>query len=289
MFKLGVITDEISQNIEEAAALAAKHGFTCLEIRSVNGRGAFDITDEDLAEIKKAAEKYGEKVVAISSPVYKCNFEDEKELAKSTAGFERCAKMAADLDAKYVRTFDFFDSGVDMKTRAEVYGPIIELCKKYGVMALVEYDPSQHSNTAEKAAAFVRAIDSPYVKMVFDPGNGYFVTPDCKAYPYEYESVKDIARHIHIKDIAYEDGKPVGVRVGDGLPDYVGLFEALMRDGYEGCIMLETHYRKRSELSDEQLVRPGGFGFSEGGYDASEESMISINRLVEEAKGRING
>lgn len=289
MFRLGVITDEISQNIEEAAALTEKHGFTCLEIRSVNGRGAFDITDEDIAEIKAAAEKHGLQVEAISSPVYKCNYEDEEARAKSVAGFERCARMALALGAKKIRTFDFFDTGVDTAKRVEAYKPIIALCEKYGVQAFVEYDPTQHSNTAEKCAAFVRAVDSPLVKMVFDPGNGYFVTPDCKAYPEEYEQVKDIARHIHIKDIAYEDGKPVGVRVGDGLPDYAGLFEALIRDDYEGCVMLETHYRKRSELSDEQLVRPGGFGFSEGGYDASEESMISINELAEEAKGRING
>ena len=36
-FKLGIITDEVTQNVFEAAQFCKKHGLQCMEVRSVNG------------------------------------------------------------------------------------------------------------------------------------------------------------------------------------------------------------------------------------------------------------
>ena len=70
-FKLGVITDEVSQDIFEAAEFAKKHGLDTLEIRSVNDHSPYLLTDEDVAQIKKAAADNSLEVVAISSPLFK--------------------------------------------------------------------------------------------------------------------------------------------------------------------------------------------------------------------------
>ncbi|MBO5106199.1 MAG: hypothetical protein J6C29_04810 [Clostridia bacterium] len=66
-FKIGVITDEVSQDIFKAAEFAKKHGLNSLEIRSVNNHSPYELNDEDVAEIKKAAYKNGLEIVAISS------------------------------------------------------------------------------------------------------------------------------------------------------------------------------------------------------------------------------
>ena len=57
-FKLGVITDEVTQDIFEAARFCQKHGLKCMEVRSVNGRSPFDYTDEDVEQIIAAAKEY---------------------------------------------------------------------------------------------------------------------------------------------------------------------------------------------------------------------------------------
>ena len=118
-FKLGVITDEVSQDIFEAARFCQKHGLKCMEVRSVNGRSPFDYTDEDVEQIIAAAKEYDLEITAISSPVFKCEYNDEEAIKANVAGFEKCAVMANKMGAKYIRGFDFWDKEVPVEVRAD--------------------------------------------------------------------------------------------------------------------------------------------------------------------------
>ena len=75
-FKLGIITDEVTQNVFEAAQFCKKHGLQCMEVRSVNGHSPFEYTDSDIDDIFSAARQYNLEVTAILSPLFKCNFDD---------------------------------------------------------------------------------------------------------------------------------------------------------------------------------------------------------------------
>jgi len=97
-------------------------------------------------------------------------------------------------------------------------------------------------------------------------------------------AVKPYLAHIHIKDADIIDGKPDGVKIGAGLVDYKTLFARLIDDEYCGNVMLETHYRKNVELTEEQLKRPGGSTFSLGAYEASEESIVELKKIINSCK-----
>ena len=71
--------------------------------------------------------------------------------------------------------------------------------------------------------------------------------------------------------------------MGTGSADFVGIFKKLIADGYSGAVMLETHYRKNVELTEEQLKRPGGNAFSAGAYEASEESVVALKEIINKA------
>lgn len=277
-FKLGVITDEVTQDIFEAASFCQKHGLQCMEIRSVNDHSPFDFTDKDIEDINAAAKEYGLSVCAISAPLFKCDFDDNDAINTHIANFEKCAVRANQLGAKYIRGFDFWDSGVEIEKRAEKYQQISEICKKYDIICVIEADPSVHSNTPHKTAELVSQIDSPYIKVLFDPGNEVWVNE--KASADAYDVVKPYLAHIHIKDADIIDGKPDGIKIGDGLVDFKTLFVRLIQDGYDGNVMLETHYRKNVELTEEQLKRPGGSTFSLGAYEASEESIVALKEII---------
>lgn len=281
-FKLGVITDEVTQNIFEAAGFCKKHGLDCMEVRSVNDRSPFDFTDQDIADINAAAKKYDLSVCAISAPLFKCDFDDDKAIASHVQNFEKCAVRANQIGAKMIRGFDFWDSGVSLEKRAEKYKDIAQICQKYDIICVIEADPSVHSNTPHKTAELVKAIDSPYIKVLFDPGNEVWVNE--KASDDAYMAVKPYLAHIHIKDADIIDGKPDGVKIGAGLVDYKTLFARLIDDEYCGNVMLETHYRKNVELTEEQLKRPGGSTFSLGAYEASEESIIELKKIINSCK-----
>lgn len=281
-FKLGVITDEVTQDIFEAAEFCKKHGLECMEVRSVNDHSPFDFTDQDIADINAAAQKYDLSVCAISAPLFKCDFDDAAAIDAHIENFEKCAMRANQIGAKMIRGFDFWDSGVSLEKRAEKYKNIAEICQKYDIICVIEADPSVHSNTPHKTAELVKAIDSPYIKVLFDPGNEVWVNE--KASDDAYMAVKPYLAHIHIKDADIIDGKPDGVKIGAGLVDYKTLFARLIDDGYCGNVMLETHYRKNVELTEEQLKRPGGSTFSLGAYEASEESIIELKKIINSCK-----
>lgn len=283
-FKLGVITDEVTQDIFEAAEFCRKHGLKCMEVRSVNGRSPFDYTDEDVEQIISAAKKYNLEVTAVSSPVFKCEYDDEKAIQENIDGFEKCAIIADKIGAKYIRGFDFWDRQVPVEVRAGMYGDIIKLCEKYDVYCVLESDPAVHSSTPQKLSELITAVANPRVKALFDPGNEIWVTGKTSADAYDKLKPCGIV-NVHIKDaIPNGTSLPTAVKVGTGVADFVGIFKKLIIDGYDGPVMLETHYRKNSSLDEEQLKRPGGNAFSDGAYDASEESITALKELVKQAQ-----
>jgi sugar phosphate isomerase/epimerase len=286
-FKLGVITDEVTQDIFEAAEFCHKHGLQCMEVRSVNGRSPFDYTDEDVEQIIAAAKQYNLEVTAISSPVFKCEYDDEEAIKANVAGFEKCAIIANRMGAKYIRGFDFWNKEVPVEVRATMYGDIIALCEKYDVYCALESDPAIHSSTPHKLAELLTAINNPRIKALFDRGNEIWVTGKTSEDAYDKLEPCGIV-NMHVKDVINTNGHTDAVKVGTGVADFVGIFKKLIRDGYSGGVMLETHYRKNVELTEEQLMRPGGAAFSDGAYEASEESVIALKEIIKQAQEELN-
>ena len=287
-FSVGVITDEVSQSLACAIEFCKGFGLSALELRSVDGVSPFDWTEEQVRAMKKLCDENGMTVAAISAPLFKCEIDDRDAVAQHVAAFERLCGFASILGSKLIRGFDFWNSGASVEARAKEYLPIIELCEKYDVFCALEYDPKVHASDPLKVAAVVDAINHPRVGALYDPGNGLFSDTTIIPYPAGYEALKDRLFHIHVKDAIVNDSAmgAEGVRVGEGQVDWHGLFKRLLADGYTGYVMLETHYRKNVELSEEQLQRPGGYGFSEGAYDASLESMESLLSIINQAKGK---
>jgi len=282
--KLGVITDEVSQNIEEAAAFAAHFGLDALELRSVNDRGPFAWTDDDVAQIKAAADAAGLEIAAISSPLFKCHIGDPGAIAEHIEGFRRCIRHCKALGCSIIRGFDFWKEGAPLDKRAEHFAPIVELCAENEIFCVLENEPATHGATPTDVLELVKLIDSPWVKVLFDPGNVPFAVENARPYPDDYEAVRGHVKHIHIKDAVRENGQGRAVCIGTGAVDFAGFVKALRRDGWEGYMCLETHYRKSAELDEAQLVMPGGSSFSAGGAAASVESMAAMLKIIADAQ-----
>jgi sugar phosphate isomerase/epimerase len=88
-------------------------------------------------------------------------------------------------------------------------------------------------------------------------------------YPDGYDKLKPYIRHVHLKDIKRMPGAFAPAMLGEGDVDFRGIFAALRRDGYDGYVSLETHYRVTAALDEHTLVFPQGQAFSQGGYEAS--------------------
>ncbi len=283
MFKKGVITDEISQDLQVACDLANKYGLDGVEIRSVWDHGPHQLTDAEIEKIREITAKADLAVCGISAPFFKCDINKDDEIAAQYEILDRCVQLARKLNAPYVRGFTFWSCGDFDEYFDRIVAHLQDAAKRIegtGVTLVIEMDPSVFACDAARVARVVGAVDRPNVRGLFDPGNLIW-NPDHEVpYPDAYEVMKPYIAHVHVKDATVKDGKPDAVKVGTGDVDFKGLFRRLIDDGYEGYVVLETHYRLTGEISEELLALPGGAAFSDGAFSATDESLAAMCDMI---------
>lgn len=286
MFKKGVITDEISQDFKLAIDLALKYELDGIEIRSVWEKSPQELDKNDIIKIKSLLADTDLKVCGISSPFFKCNLDDNKEIDTHMEILKKSMELANQLGTQYVRGFTFWENGDfdnDFDKIISKFEKPVELLKKENITLALEFDPSVYASNACKLVKVIEKIDSPFVKGLWDPGNDIYDPDGETPYPDGYEIIKDYMVHMHLKDaVRGSDGKAAGVPIGEGQVDYAGQFKALIRDSYEGFVVLETHYRPKHDIDEKLMALPKGSAFSYMGYEATEECLIKWKELLED-------
>jgi len=279
MNKFGFISDEATQDFETAAKLAKQYGLAGLEIRSVYNKGPHELDCEDIARIVAVKNTYGLEIPAISSPFYKCEIGEPRETQMEI--LVNCIELAKAVGANLIRGFTFWDRGGFDDALPEIvraYETPIKMLEAANMTIVLEHEPSVYASTAARLKTIIDAIGSPRVQALFDPGNGLFNDPPEDT----LESAKILApylRHVHLKDAQKNDGKTEAVCLGTGDAKYAELLPFLAESGYDGWMMLETHYRKQATISKELLALPKGESFSHMGYEATEESLQAWEKI----------
>lgn len=283
MLKLSLITDEVSQDLDEAISLALKYHLQAIEIRSVREKNPFEFTWEDIREIKKTAKKVNLPICCIASPFFKCDLEQPDEIAYHLRALEQCIAYAQEMECGLIRGFTFWAKG-NFEDRweeiCEQFQKPIRLLDGTGVTLALEFDPSTYATNGEKISRIVRNIASPSVKVLWDPGNDIYDPDHEIPYPNGYHAVKGQIAHVHLKDAVRTGNSVAGAAMCRGEVDYAGQFKSLIADGYSGYLSLETHYRKSTSISDALLQMPKGSAFSAFGYDSSAECLENIIELL---------
>lgn len=277
MYKTSVITDEISQDLRVAARLAREYGLSGLEIRSVNEKNPFQMEKEDTRYIKSVADEFGLQICAVSSPMYKCDFDDLATRRQHDESFRRFMETMSEWGVTRIRTFNFFnlhDGGARLSEMAELYQKLADVAEDAGVTMLLESEPSVNAVNIASLVRFLRLVNRKSVQAVYDPGNELADVTAPPPYPDGYELLRPYIRHVHVKDIK-RGSEITPAPLGEGDVDFHGIFAALRRDRYDEWVSLETHYRV-ARMSDEDLVHPQGSSFSLGGYEASR---LYLDRL----------
>src|SRR5277367_6315612 len=72
-FKLGIITDELTTNLDEAADFLTSYGLHWCELREMFTRNIMNSTQDDLDKAKKILDQHKLQVSDIGSPIFKWN------------------------------------------------------------------------------------------------------------------------------------------------------------------------------------------------------------------------
>lgn len=276
--KLAYITDEATQDFEQAIRFATAHCLDGVELRSVQDMAIDRVPVSTLRIWRRMLDDAGLSVCCLSSSFYKCAYQDAGQEMEKLA---RLCDVADLLACRLIRGFAFFSAPpVPLEKLTEVFTDPIELLCRRDKLLLLEADPSVHTTNHRLLANLLARIGHPRVGAIYDPGNDLFDPEGERPYPDGYEAIRPYLMHIHIKDAQQYDGGLQCLKIGEGEVGYADLLPRLLADGYDGWLSLETHYRTTAQLSEAQMRLPQGQAFSQGGMDATAESIEALRALL---------
>src|SRR5688572_8549565 len=79
-FPVAVITDEFTQDFEKICQTAQELEAPGLEVRTAWDKNVVDMSNEQIHEMKRLAQKYGRTIVGVASPVFKCTHPEGGEI-----------------------------------------------------------------------------------------------------------------------------------------------------------------------------------------------------------------
>lgn len=279
-FLLSIITDEISQDPEKALELVQEFGFDGVELRSVWNCPVEELSQEQLRGLSERLKKLDIKVSAIASSLFK---DDWKHFNPDK--LDRLIRACRVLECERIRGFSFWKSpDYSNEAFAELLTQLDSQLSNEGITLVLENDPSVNLATGFDLARFFREYRFQNIGVLWDPGNDIYTT-GISTYPKAYEALRGSVKHVHVKDAVRRNGEPVGVAPGDGWMDFEGQFRDLHRDGYQGWLVLEPHFRLEGTIDEALLKCPGGAAFSEGGYLPSRLAMENLRSILQKVYG----
>jgi len=244
MLKIGVVTDEISGDLKESIEIARSWGLEYIELHSVWGNNICDVDEATLSRAIKIVRESGLTVTNIDSLTLRCYLSNDDEYSEHIKHLLRSIDIAPFFNTNIVRLFSFWKE----KNIEEKWGQVFEkmelpvkIAEREGIILGFENVSSGNIGTSSDLARLFEYFNSPNLKLIWDPGNAYAAGEE-KPFPNGYEKIKDKIIHVHVKDALFDaNGKNVWKPIGKGKLDYTGQLKALLKDGYNGVIALETH------------------------------------------------
>ena len=262
-FKVSVINDEISADLDHACYVAAHDfGMQWIELRSMWGKNVIDLSQAQIDEANKILDKYKLQVTDIASPLFKTDWpgapkspygsKDDLHGAPEVTFkhqdeiLERSISLARQFKTDKVRCFDFWRlddvaphrAAIDEKLRAAA-----EVCGKQGILLALENEFACNTATGREAARTMNAIQTPHLALNWDPGNAV-MRDELDAFPAAWDALpKNRIHHCHCKNaVRGANGKIEWAPVDKGFIDWTAQFCALKKAGYREAVSLETHW-----------------------------------------------
>lgn len=282
--KISIVTDEVSADLETSLELAKDWGLDAVELRGIGMQRYPNVADLWQARVPELIQESGLPVAALSPGLFKIPYPrpqtpDTRILRWEDAlVFERNQKAEAlvryhletllpasiaaaqKLGARIIVCFSF-DRGPEVSPLEPVPQEVIDVLKEAarqvqtaGLTLAVEVEHICWGDNGARTAKIVEKVGNPALGINWDPANAYRAGED-RPYPEDYAAVRDLVRHVHFKDACTDARTGERRFVFEGGVDWAGQIKALIRDGYEGFISVETHVRPKVQMARRSLER----------------------------------
>ena len=273
MAKLSAFADEVTDNFLEQVKYLAGESVGYIEPRFIDKKNIMDLTKDELNEAKKMIQDHGLKVSAIGSPIGKVKLDEpfEPHLDK----FKHAVDLALFFETPFIRMFSYYapegQNIDDYRDQVmERMAAKVEVVSDVNVTMVHENEANIYGHTAEQCVEIVKTIDSPKLRLVYDPANfvwGEKITDNVESC---WPIMKPYIVHIHIKDWKL-GAKDVGSIPGEGDGQIKELLAELAALNYDGCLTMEPH-----------LQTGGQFGGSTG-PELFSRAIAAVREMAAEA------
>jgi sugar phosphate isomerase/epimerase len=230
--------------LEEVLKKANRFGVEHVEL----GIQEYGITISGMASTNALLKKYGIKVSGLSTD--------------DATGLEAKLEMSRAVGADYLVIGPAFniETNESRKMSLDAFRARLEKCLKVAEKERVILGIENHLlgifRTAKGLAGILDSVDSPFLKLVYDPDN--FYNAGQEGFPHALQLLRKHVAYVHVKDsMTYEAAlhgndvrvlhragiDAVCVPVGRGAVNWEGIIQSLREDGYDGFMILEPHMR----------------------------------------------
>ena len=263
---LAVITDEISDDLDEALEFVKYHELDCVELRSAYGMSLLQLPHARILELRDKLASSHIKVISFASPLLKWPCDGSataaggvrlhgfalKPAEQTEALMGRAFEICHVFNTKRLRVFSFLRHPPPQDAQlADAITTLVKLACEHDVDLLVENDVSCHIGSIAEVDQFLHRFSSPRIKLLLDPGN--FLEGG--------ERLEDVPEHwlprighVHVKD--YDPSAREFVPLGEGKVPFQSIFASMRKTGHGDIgISLETHCPKnRGEATARSLT-----------------------------------
>ena len=272
MAKLSAFADEVTDDFQGQVSYLVSEGINYIEPRFINKRNIMDLTKNELSDTKKMLRDFGLNVSAIGSPIGKVKLDEP--FGPHLDKFKHAIDLAIFFDTPYIRMFSYYaphGKNID-DYRDEVLERLAkkaDLLRDTEVTMVHENEARIYGHSAKNCVDIVETIDSPNLKLVYDPANfvwGEKITNNIESC---FSLMKPYIVHVHIKDWKL-GSKDIGSIPGEGDGQIKELLAELAAMNYDGCLTMEPH-----------LQTGGQFGGSTG-PELFSKAVDAVRKIADE-------
>jgi len=253
--RIAVISDQLSDDLEEAFQLGELLGVNAFELRwlrppgSLRLRRVSELSDEDAEGLAAAAKRHGASVSAISAGLFRHRWDNRMEFAVHMQSLQRALHVARIFGAPHVIIHGFLlvgehRNGVCPPGVVDALGQAAELAAADGAMLLIRNAPDCYTDSGAHTASIVHAVHSPALGVSWDPCHAVRAGEEdiCAGYEWLLPFVRDVC----IKDQERREGLGYEYTVmAEGTMDWPAQLRALIRDGFQGTATLGSQVEPR--------------------------------------------
>ncbi len=244
--KISIVTDEISQDLDEVTRFLDEHDIRAIEIRTMGGKRVPYIDPKIWDELKNRVDVEGWNVIALSPGTFKGYHGDEDRTWSDIARLLETKFRAYEVNAGSIITFGFMAENVreipdnvlfSLHMVSENFAP------GSGLPLLLENEPGSFAQTGESVRALIDAVDNPNLFANWDPCNSnVFDNPELLSKG--ARALGDKIKHVHVKDGSPNPDSDFAIYgpISTGHTGWKRHLEVLKEIGYKGYLGIETHY-----------------------------------------------